>query len=72
MITFSISRFDVDLTDWLYENIGHGGRWLVNKDGEIEPEDGDAWGIYYEGWKGWYKICILDEQKAALYALRWA
>ena len=70
MITFGISRFEEDLTDWLYENVGHGGRWLI-KNGEVEPEEGDDWGIYYEGAGGWWKICIVDEKKAMMYALRW-
>jgi hypothetical protein len=72
MITFSLNSINQDKLDWLYANVGHGGRWLYNKiTDRVEPEDGDNWGYYFDG-PSWYKICFLDEKKAILYSLRWA
>ena len=76
MITFDVGSIDRvewrsnNWLQWMYENIGHGGRWLVT-DGEVEPEPGDEWGYYFRG-LGAYKVAILDEKKAELFALRWS
>jgi hypothetical protein len=72
MTTFDLNDIMEDKLYWLYANVGHGGQWLYdNINGRVEPEDGDSWGYYREG-PHWYRISILDEKKALLYALRWA
>lgn len=71
MITFKLTNLERESLDWLWENVGHGGRWIL-KDGQVEVEEGDAWGYYFEGSRGWYKIGFLDEKKAMLYSLRWS
>lgn len=76
MIIFNVGSIDRvewrgnNWLQWMHDNIGHGGRWLV-KDGEVEPEPGDEWGYYFVSLYGAYKVAILDEKKATLYALRW-
>lgn len=73
MITFKLIGLDEEKFYWLFKNVGHGGSWLINhaNDGEVEVEDGDAWGYYFEAPRGWYRIGFLDEKKAMLYSLRW-
>lgn len=72
MITFDLNDIQEDKLYWLYNNVGHGGRWLYdNIANRVEPEDGDAWGYFREG-PYWYKIGILDEKCATMYALRWS
>ena len=71
MITFDLNNIEEDKLYWLYDNVGHGGRWLYNNlTDRLEPEDGDAWGWFRQA-PYWYKIGILDEKKAILYSMRW-
>ena len=63
-----------DLESWLHRNVGPGGRWLKkpwHDGGEVEPESGDEWGVYSSR-MGDVMITIVNEQKAMLFALRWA
>jgi len=63
----------LELESWLYEHIGHGGRWLI-KNGDddriIEPEEGDEWGIYQKGPNP--TLAIVDDKQATYFALMWS
>lgn len=62
-----------EIEAWLFDNIGPGGRWLTkiwNGEPEIEPEQGDEWGVY-SARMGDVMISIVDDKKAMLFALRW-
>ena len=63
-----------ELEKWLLKNIGIGGKWLNkrNADGEvfIQAEYGDEWGLFLRS--GCRTIAIVDDEKATLFAVRWA
>jgi len=62
-----------DMEDWLWKNVGSGGRWLTkiyNGEKEIEPEQGDEWGVY-SSIMGRVMLTIVDDKKATFFMLRW-
>ena len=65
---FRIGLFSRDLEEWLWDNVGCGGEWLIDRYTNVPlPTEGDAWGTYW--CHGCRYLEIVDKERAVLYQL---